>query len=590
MSDSSSLVTFSITSAGSEIDSTFQVLSVRVQRSVNKIAEVEIVVRDGNPSEQTFDVTDSDTFKPGAEIEVKLGYHNTNTSVFKGIVTKQSIGISGDGPVLTVTCKDKWVKTTLGSKQVAFEGQSSSAIIESIAGNYGLEKSVTASSFEHPKLIQYKSRDWDLVINLIEKEGMVGITDSGKLTVAVPDVSTEPSVEIAFGNDAWDFTAEVDSSNQVGSIAGTTWDMATQAKVEVTAAEPTINSQGNLTGKKLAEVFGTVTENLSSSIALGEDGIQAWADAALLKARLSSYSGSLSFDGNADVLPNSLIKLNGFGDRFNGNAYVSGVTHILEEGTWKTEATLGLSPKWIGQKADLNSLDNASSLPAYQGIQTGVVKAIVDDPDNEFRVQVQLPFLSDDDQLVWARLSSHYTGNSFGSFFMPELESEVILVFINNDPSSPVILGTLFSSKIPAPITPAEDVDIKMLKTSSGLEIQFDDSDGKVIMTLSSPKGNKIVLSEEDEALTITDQNSNEIKMTADEMTIDCQSKLVIKASDEIDISSPKISVSGSDSYELSGGKVEISSSGNVDVSASGSGTISSGGAMSVSGSAVNLN
>ncbi len=590
MADSSSLASYSIASAGSEIDSTYQVISVRVERSINRIAEAEIVIRDGNPSDQTFVVADSDTFKPGAEIEIKLGYHNSNTSVFKGIVTKQSIGIGDDGPVLTVICKDKWVKSTLGANQFAFENQTSSAIIETIAGNYSLEKDVSATSYSHPKLVQYKTRDWDMIVNLAEKEGLVAVTNSGKLTIAEPNVSMDPSLEIHFGNDTWDFTAEVDSSNQIGSLTGTAWDVETQAKIEVTANEPTVNTQGNLSGSNLAEVFGSVKESLTTSTNLDQDGIQAWADASLLKMRLSSYSGSLTFSGNSDVVPNSLIKLIGFGDRFNGNAFVSGVVHLLEDGTWKTEANLGLSPKWIGQKTDLNGPDTVSAIPAYQGVQIGKVKAIINDPDNDFRVQVEIPFLHSDDQLIWARLSSHYTGDSFGSFFMPEIDSEVILVFINNDPSSAVILGSMFSSKIPAPLTPAEDTDIKMLKTSSGLTIEFDDSDDKVIMTLSSPKGNKIVLSEEDEALTITDQNSNEIKMTADEMTIDSKSKLVIKATDEIDISSPKISVSGSDSYSLSGGKVEVSSDGKVDITAGGAANIKSSGAMSVKGSAVNLN
>jgi uncharacterized protein involved in type VI secretion and phage assembly len=306
--------------------------------------------------------------------------------------------------------------------------------------------------------------------------------------------------------------------------------------------------------------------------------------------RLSSYSGSLTFEGNSDAKPNTLIKLTGFGDRFNGNAYVSGVAHSVENGKWKTEIHLGLSPKWASEKSNTTPPETASSLTAFQSLQVGVVKAVVEDPDNNFRVQIELPFLSSDDQMVWARLSSFYTGDTFGAMFLPELESEVIVAFVNNDPSFAVVLGSLFSSKIPMPITPSADSDIKILKTKSGMEVSFDDTDGKVIMNLSTPNGNSIVMSEEDKTITITDENSNVIEMAEDKVSITSASKLEIKASDDLTISGSKVTISGSDSISLSGGKIEGSSDGNLELSAGGTASVSASGTMSVSGATVNLN
>lgn len=590
MSDESGLFTYKVLSAGSAIADTVEVLSMRVECSVNKIAHAEIVIKDGQPSEQTFENADDDSFKPGTEIEIQFGYDNTNESIFKGIVTGLSIGVQGEGTVLTVTCKDKWVQSTLGSKLSVFESTTSSGIIEKIAGDYGLEKSVTSTSYSHPGFVQYKSIDWDLILNLAEREGMVCTTESGKLVVAKPTVSGEGAIDIQFGADTWDFNAELDATNQVGSLSGKSWDIENQKIVSVTAAEPTVNSQGNLTGSNLAEAVGSAEEQLVSSAPLAQDDIQAWADASLLKTRLSGYSGSLSIEGNSSAKPNSLIKLSGFGDRFNGNAYVSGITHHAESGRWRTEISLGLKAKWASQNTSVQSIENKSSIPAYQALQIGIVKSVVEDPDNNFRIKVQLPFLNEDAQEVWARLSSYYTGNEFGSFFLPEAESEVIVAFVNNDPSFAVILGSLFSSKIPGPLTPSSDSDIKMLKTKSGLEISFDDSDGKVIMNLQTPNGNSIVMSEEDKAITITDQNSNVIKMEESKMSITSNSKLEITASDDLTITGSKVSIKGSDSVSISGGKIEGSSDGNLELSAGGTGKVSASGTMSVSGATVNLN
>ena len=587
---SSGIFTYKILSGGSAIDDTIEVLSIRVELLLNKLASAEIVIKDGQPSEQTFEATDADTFKPGTEIEIQLGYDSTNEKVFSGIVTKQAISLQGSGTVLTVTCKDKWIKSTVGSKLNAFESMTSSAMIEKIAGNYGLEKDVTSTSFEHAEYVQYKTLDWDLILNLSEREGMVVFTDNGKLTVAAPNISGSADVEIQFGSDVLDFNAEVNSSHQAGSLTGKVWDMDNQEIVSVSAAEPSLNDQGNLSATDLADVLDSPEELLVSATPLPQDGIQAWADASLLKIRLSGYTGYITCEGNSDVTPNSLIKLKGFGDRFNGDAFVSGVTHIAENGHWQTEVNIGLDPKFASQKADTSPPEIASSIPSYQSLQIGTVKAVVEDPDNNFRIQIELPFLDSDDQQVWARMASPYTGNSFGSFFLPEIDSEVVVAFVNNDPSFGIILGSLYSSKIPAPLTPSSDSDIKILKTKSGMEMSFDDTDGKVIMSLKTPNGNSIVMSEEDKTITITDQNSNEIKMAEDKVSITSNSKMEITASDELTISGSKVSIKGDDSVNISGGKIEASSDGNVEISAGGTADLSASGTMSVSGASVNLN
>ncbi|WP_459613983.1 phage baseplate assembly protein V [Dickeya oryzae] len=55
---------------------------------------------------------------------------------------------------------------------------------------------------------------------------------------------------------------------------------------------------------------------------------------------------------------------------------------------------------------------------------------------------------------LWARLASYYASSGIGAQFMPEVGDEVILGYFNNNPSDPVILGSLYSSKNPPPVTP----------------------------------------------------------------------------------------------------------------------------------------
>jgi phage protein D len=103
--EQSDLVSFEIFSNGKPINDTIQVLSIEVQLKSNGIDKSIITILDGNVFKGTFDVLDSNTFEIGANIEVKLGYHARNDSVFKGIVTEQKIIINEEyGSALQVCC------------------------------------------------------------------------------------------------------------------------------------------------------------------------------------------------------------------------------------------------------------------------------------------------------------------------------------------------------------------------------------------------------------------------------------------------------------------------------------------------------
>ena len=588
--EEANLVSFAILSNGSEIPGTYEVLSIRVESHVNRIAEAEIIIRDGSTAQQDFEITDSDTFKPGTKIEIKLGYNSKNDSVFTGIVVKQTIRVDEhSGSRLQVICKDEALKMTVTRKNGIYTDSKDSAIIEQIAGTYSLSTSVTATSVEHKEVVQYYTTDWDFVMSRAEVNGMIVTTDSGKLTVAKPAVSDSPALQLRFGYDVIEFDGELDATYQYSGVEGNAWDMSSQSVITATADSPSVNTQGDITGDTLAEVLSAGTNNLRASVPLSQDDIQTWADAALLKSRLSRFKGYATFQGSALAKVNSTIKLIGLSNRFDGDAFISGVIHTIDHGQWTTETKIGLSPDWFSESPDVSGPIASGLLPGVKGLQTGIVKKIYDDPDNEFRVQVEIPILGEEGKMVWARLSTFYAGNSIGAFFMPEVDDEVILGFMNDDPRYPVILGSLYSSSIPAPETPDEKNTIKTIITQSKLQIKFDD-ENKVI-TILTPGGNTMVFSDEDKGITITDQNSNKMQMNDSGIVVESQSALTLKASNEVKIQGASITISADQSAELSGGTT-VSISGNQSTSITGSTqcSISSDGQMSVKGLTVMIN
>ncbi|MEZ4691647.1 MAG: Rhs element Vgr protein, partial [Ignavibacteria bacterium] len=88
------VVTFTILSDGEEIPASVPVRNFIIQREVNKIPFAKISISDGDPSAETFPVSNEEYFIPGKEIEIRLGYRSDNSTLFKGLVIKHSNRIS----------------------------------------------------------------------------------------------------------------------------------------------------------------------------------------------------------------------------------------------------------------------------------------------------------------------------------------------------------------------------------------------------------------------------------------------------------------------------------------------------------------
>jgi Rhs element Vgr protein len=592
--ESTTVFSFSILSGGSEIPDSYEVMGLTITEKINTIAQAQITLKDGSSIDETFQVTDGTVFKPGAEIEIKLGYDSKNESIFKGIVVKQTIRVDeGNVARLQITCKDKAYALTRNREHTIFtEITDSDLITQLIQKASGVSADVSSTSVTHSEIPQSDASDWDLINVRAGNNKMIVVNRLNKVTVAEPDVSNTPELKIQFGYDMIEFDTEIDASNQISSVECSGWDMATQKMITATSSEPSVNKQGDISGKEL-DVFSLGTKKLTTSGAMDQDALQSWADSELLRLRLSRFTGSVTFLGSAKAQLNTNIELAGLSDRFNGNAFISGITHSVYAGTWHTTAQIGLPAETFAEAMEVSSPSASGLIPGINGLQTGIVKKIDSDPDNQFRIQVEMPILGEHSDPVWARLSTFYVGgDETGAFFMPELEDEVILGFMNNDPRFPVILGSVYSSKMKMPETPDEENSIKTLVTKNKLQIKFDDKEK--IITVLTPAGNTLTLSDKDgeQGITITDQYSNQIQTNTDGITLqDKSSNKVEMNSDGITLNSPSsITIKASQDVSISGMSVTVSGQQSATLKGSASCEVSSGGETNVKGTMVNIN
>jgi Rhs element Vgr protein len=589
--DSGHLVRFNITSDGSPVGDQLRVLSISVHTAINRIPWAEIVMLDGNMPDQTFPTSDGDSFKPGAEIAIEAGYGDELQTVFSGIVIRMGLRIGGhNDSKLVVECRDKAVKATIGRKNANYVDMTDSDILEKILGAYGgVSSEVATTTTTHKELVQHYCTDWDFLVSRAESNGMIVLTEQNKVTVQAPQTSAEAVLTVEYGGDLMEFKADVDSRTQLTSVKAVTWNPATQAIVEQTADSPTLNAQGDLTASELAEVAGPAIFRLQTPASLQETEVKAWAAGQQLKAGLARIRGYMRFQGDALAKVGGLITVKGVGNRFSGNVFVCAVQHEIQEGNWITRVDFGSEPQWFADRRDLTAPPASGLLPGIAGLHLGVVMKLDADPAGERRVQVSVPLLQADSDGVWARLSNFYASNGVGDFFIPEIGDEVVLGYLNEDPSHPVILGSLYSSSRTPPYDLTAENNTKAIVTRSKLRILFDED--KKVITLITPAANQIVISDDAKSITLLDQTANKVQLSPDGILLDSPKDIVISAKGKITMSAVgDISQTAQADVKVSG--LNVSNTAQVGFKATGSATaeLSASGQTVVKGAIVMIN
>jgi Rhs element Vgr protein len=535
---SGGIATFTVKVNGSAIADELSVLSVHIEKKINRIASAKIIILDGEPNTGKFDASSSSTFVPGATISIEAGYDNNNTVIFSGLIMSQTIRIDNlVGSALEIECRDNAIKMIVGRKSLTFSKQKDSDIISSIIGSYsGLSSDVTATSTVWPEQVQFYATDWDYILALAEANGLIASTINGKISVFPPDKNTTSVLTVTYGDNLLEFNAKLNAVTQLGNVAANSWDFKTQAIVNGNAA-PNVSGAGNLTTKKLSEAIGLSTYQLQTSAPLESADLTNWSKAQIIKSEYAKIMGEAKFQGTNLIDPGKYMTFAGLGDRFNGDYLIGGVVHDLSQGNWVSEVTLGLSPFWFTEEPDVMAPPASGLVPGAKGLFNATVKKMDEDPDSQYRVLVDVPLLDPKGEGIWARLTNFYSTNGAGAFFMPEVGDEVILGFINEDPRYPIILGSVYSSTNKKPFTgldPNEKNSVKAIVSKSGISVQFDDENK--VWTVATPNKNTIIISDKDKKITIQDENNNSIVMSNSGIDLSSQKNINISANQNVTI------------------------------------------------------
>lgn len=546
-----SVVTATISDArGRAMPPTYELLALDVHEEVNRIPRCELRLIDGDLARGRFPISDDAFFEPGATIKVKLRYEGKrDRTVFKGLVVRHGLAISTAGSVLIVELRDQAIALTRPRRSAVFKEMTDAQVIRRLVTKAGLTaRTITATAATHDALVQFRASDWDFIVTRAEAAGMVAVVRQGGFSLLPLAVTGAAARTFELGlDDIRALDLEADGLHQYERITSAAWDPQTQKRTAKTTAASVANPTGDLDGAKVAKALGFGECALESPAPLSSDELAAWAKGAMARSRLAMVRGRLAIAGDAALALLDVIALQGLGDRFAGEALVTGIRHRVGVDGWQTDLQLGATPAPFAERHRVDEPRAAGLLPSVGGLQIGVVAPFDSrgGAAHKLDVKVLLPGVDAKDGHVWARLASPDAGPGRGMFFRPEPGDEVVVGFFNGDPRQAVILGALYSekNKPDAALTIDAKNEQRAIVSRAGVKITIVDADQPSI-TIETPDKRTIVLDDAEGIIVLKDSHDNKVTLGAAGVTIKSGKDLILDAaSGEVTISGKKVDI-----------------------------------------------
>ena len=176
-----------------------------------------------------------------------------------------------------------------------------------------------------------------------------------------------------------------------------------------------------------------------------------------------------------------------------------------------------------------------------------------EDPEELGRVKLTYPWRDVDDESPWAPVTASMAGDRAGTYFLPDIDDQVLVAFKFGDISAPVVIGSLWDDQRRPPETNDGDNAVRSIHSRSGHKLTMDDDETAGKIRIETAGGHAIILDDDagNETIEITDStatNRIEFDPTA--------SSLSIESDGQLSLAAPSIDISGSGNISIEAGGV----------------------------------
>jgi uncharacterized protein involved in type VI secretion and phage assembly len=526
--------------------------------------------------------------KIGADVTISLNrMGGALQKVFAGEVVAIGTDQSPNGlHELVLTCYDKAHRMARKSVLKTYQKQTYGSIVQSIASQNGLrakvDSSITEITFDH---LTQTTDDACFLNQLCRRCGVHWLVDGNTLTLFVPQAGS-PAATLTWGEDLTRFRTRYSATEFNNDVTVRGWDPANKRAIVGQASTPPGHHGSAALHSQQGAVASLGAANRSTSRTVVVSAAEADQLAKALRERATTaeiVTRGETF-GDPRLVPGRFVDIAGVGARLKGTYFLTSVEHVYSPQGYVTRFTTGpsASSTLLDLVGSAGGGGGATLTAPTSGLMIGLVTNNKD-PDGLGRVRVKFPAESDSEESAWARMATFASGNSHGASFMPQIDTEVVVMFEGGDRRRPIVLGSLWNGRDKPPLGTDKFLHQNRVvqwqfRTAGGQILTFDETPGKENVSIVLPDGNTKLVLNKDKVELWSNSKNLEVKsgqasmLFANGRDVTLQGgNITIKATQALKLEGLSIDAGAQTSAKVEGkAAVEIKGGGSAKMSATG--------------------
>lgn len=304
-------------------------ISIDEEAEVPSLFSIELT-GGGSAAGQT-DWIDGDLFGIGSAVEIALGYGDQLTDLITGEVTALEPSFTRTSPPrFSVRGYDRRHRLLRGRKTRSFTQQKDSDVASIIAAEVGLSAQVEDTQVVHEYLLQANQTDMEFLTARARRIRYELSVDGRTLHFRPTQNQQGETLTLTLADDLIEFSPRLSTMGQYSAIEVRGWSPKERAEIVARAAASDAVSAmgGSVSGAALIEdAFGGATLLVGDEPVMNQAEADQLAKAWFNRALLGLVQGEGVCRGRPDLRPGQVIRLDGLGERFSGQYYVSATSH-----------------------------------------------------------------------------------------------------------------------------------------------------------------------------------------------------------------------------------------------------------------------
>ncbi|HMP91927.1 MAG TPA: phage baseplate assembly protein V [Phnomibacter sp.] len=452
--------------------------------AVKDIGEVTVLENAGDEGEFSLEV-----FMPGDKNT--LADHEAFYNKWMGAAVTIKIGktLEYEGIVLQIECMNQDILTTeyivrgkgkpckmnAHVKSAVFLKQKIGDIFKKVIEESGLQAEI-AEPFNNPfeYTVQYNQTNLEFIKMLAARYGVWMIYDGKKWVINKVGTKTLTLIE-----DHTLFNIEFKGTIPQAEAKGYGFDLLNKKAITGQTQPEQYEGLSSVVVKKSKQAYGAAKAAQFMPMAFSQDGLQIATDA----ANRANHASIFNFSGTTytpEVRLGTLLQIKAGQGSNHGTYLVTSVRHTISNKNYSNYFTACHKGQMAPPYTNIELYPYCTPQPAI--VTSNYDK---DGKDLQCGVKVKFAWMEAGIETPIIPIVSPYAGPNRGFRWLPEVDDEVLVGFMNNHAERPYVIGSLYHSNATPGEKNDEKNDVKIIGSRTGRRLEIREKDSEGILSLS---------------------------------------------------------------------------------------------------------